>query len=284
MNRPDAVVEPRLDHNILERIAELICGDDSTPYYRTAYQLEKFFNACGWTWVGEVEGGRRTWVIDRLQERAYDPRALRRLLIRLSDPREYLDDDSVRVVVLNELNRLLGIEGYQVIETGDGPDLVTRRRTSGRVDAEIMIDLNVNLADLVSEATFGAQLQKRLEEVKICRQHGAPLAAIIMLGSVLEGVLYDFALAQSDEGAVPKDHLQTLIDTAGVERWVAKDVVDYAHVLRGHRNLVHPKRQWADGYAPDDDVVRIAWNVVVAALNDLWTFKTSVTLPRELPE
>ncbi|MFC0432731.1 hypothetical protein [Kutzneria buriramensis] len=46
-------------------------------------------------------------------------------------------------------------------------------------------------------------------------------------------------------------------------------MVDYAHVLRGHRNLVHPRRQHMDGYRPDEDFVRIAWNVVVAALDDL---------------
>ena len=44
-----------------------------------------------------------------------------------------------------------------------------------------------------------------------------------------------------------------------------KDVVDYAHVLRDHRNLVHPKKQWTQAYAPESDTVLIAWNVVVAA-------------------
>jgi hypothetical protein len=90
-----------------------------------------------------------------------------------------------------------------------------------------------------------------------------------MLGSVLEGVLYDVALNRHTGGPQPQDYLQRLIDLAESKGWIAKDVTDYAHVLRDHRNLVHPRKQLIDDYKPEDDTVRIAWNVVVAALNDL---------------
>lgn len=76
-------------------------------------------------------------------------------------------------------------------------------------------------------------------------------------------------LAVECDGPQPKDHLQRLIELAETKGWIAKDVTDYAHVLRDHRNLVHPKKQLVDDYQPEDDTVRIAWNVVVAALNDL---------------
>jgi hypothetical protein len=42
-------------------------------------------------------------------------------------------------------------------------------------------------------------------------------------------------------------------------------------VLRNHRNLVHPKKQWTQAYRPTDDAARIAWNVVVGAFNNLAT-------------
>src|SRR5262249_53238924 len=113
------------------------------------------------------------------------------------------------------------------------------------------------------------QLKARLDESHICWKSGACTAAIIMLGSLLEGVLYDVALSQHDGGPRPSDRLEDLINLAKEKGWFAQDVVDYAHVLRNHRNLVHPKKQLTQGYAPEDDVVRIAWNVVVAALNDL---------------
>jgi hypothetical protein len=60
---------------------------------------------------------------------------------------------------------------------------------------------------------------------------------------------------------------------AQAKGWLPKDVVDYAHVLRNHRNLVHPKKQFTQGYSPKGSTVRIAWNVVVATINDLAAVK-----------
>jgi hypothetical protein len=90
-----------------------------------------------------------------------------------------------------------------------------------------------------------------------------------MLGSLLEGVLYDFARTHIIDGERLDDNLQRLITMANERGWVATDVVDYANVLRDHRNLIHPRKQHRGGHAPDADSVRIAWNVVVATLNDL---------------
>lgn len=258
-----------LDDNVLERLASLICGDDSTPYYRRGFEIEKFFEAAGWRRVGELEGARRAWVLDKLKERRRDSEALRRVLLRLADPREYLDDDEVRVQVLQELNDLLAIEGYQVTYTGSRPELVTQAPTLKRPAMKEPLRLTTNLADIVSDAVFGSQLQARLDEAHTCWKSGAPTAAIIMLGSLLEGVLYDVALSQHKDGHKPDDRLENLINLAKEKGWFAQDVVDYAHVLRNHRNLVHPKKQLTQGYAPKSDIVLIAWNVVVAALNDL---------------
>lgn len=58
-----------------------------------------------------------------------------------------------------------------------------------------------------------------------------------MLGSLLEGVLYDVALNQHKDGQKPDDRLENLINLAKEKGWFAQDVVDYAHVLRNHRNL-----------------------------------------------
>jgi hypothetical protein len=263
----DVVVE--LDDNVLERLAGLICGDDSTPYYRTGYQLTRFFEAAGWRRVGEIEGARFHWVQDMLRRRRRDPEALRGVLIRLADPREYLDAEENRALVVQELNELLAIEGYQVTYRAGRPVLVVQTPTMQRPVMQAPVKLTASLAEIVSDEAFGQQLQSRLDEAHTCWKNGACTAAIIMLGSLLEGVLYDVAVSRHAGGKEPSDHLESLINLAKDKRWVAQDVVDYAHVLRNHRNLVHPKKQFTQGYAPEDDTVRIAWNVVVAALNDL---------------
>ncbi|TDP97444.1 hypothetical protein [Labedaea rhizosphaerae] len=273
-------IRVELDDNVLDRLAGIICGDDSSPQYRSGYQLVRFFEAAGWRRVGEVDGSRFRWVQDLLRARRKDPNALRAVLLRLADPREYLDDDETRVVVVQELNELLAIEGYQVVYTDGRPCLTTQSPTLKRPAMQAPVQLTANLTDIVSDNAFGRQLQARLNEAHVCWKSGACIAAIIMLGSVLEGVLYDVMLNRPLDGKKPTDHLQTLIELAGEHGWIAKDVTDYAHVLRDHRNLVHPKKQWTQGYSPEDDTVRIAWNVVVAALNDLAALKkTADPLP-----
>lgn len=257
-----------LDDKVLNRLAELICGDE-TLAYRSGYQLTQFFEAAGWRRVGEVDGGRLAWVQRTLRNRRHDSHALRSVLLRLADPREYLDDDDTRVKIVRELNELIALEGYQVVYQGTRPQLIAHTATLARPEMHEPVRLTANLADIVQDEKFGAQLTRRLDEAHTCWRSGACTAAIIMLGSVLEGVLYDVALSRHTNGPQPRDHLQRLIDLAESNGWIAKDVTDYAHVLRDHRNLVHPKKQLVDDYEPEDDTVRIAWNVVVAALNDL---------------
>ncbi|MEV6871584.1 DUF4145 domain-containing protein [Amycolatopsis sp. NPDC051128] len=271
--RPSDDITVELDDNILDRLANLICGDDGTRHYRTANEITRFFNAAGWRRVKDLDGGRYRAVLETLRGRRRDPEALKAILLRLADPREYLDDDETRVLVTQELNELLAVEGYQVIYKSGRPVLIAQTPTMNRPAMQAPVQLTASLADVVSDVAFGEQLKARLDEAQACWRGGAPTAAIIMLGSILEGVLYDVALSQHSDGPAPTDHLQSLINLAQAKGWLPKDVVDYAHVLRNHRNLVHPKKQFTEGYSPKDSTVRIAWNVVVATINDLAALK-----------
>lgn len=264
------VAEIQLDDAVLERVASIICGDDDGLLYRRGFELVKFFRAAGWSVPDELDGApRRAWTVDRLLDGKNDGAALARLVLRLADRREYLNEEAAHGRVLQELNMLLAIEGYAVAVARGRPSLVVDEDDVPRPAMKTPAELTASLDQIVSDREFGAQLQSRLDEAFRCWQAGAPTAAIIMLGSVLEGVLYDVAVSQHVSGKAPTDHLESLINLARDNRWIAKDVVDYAHVLRDHRNLVHPKKQWTQAYAPEDDTVVIAWQVVVAALNDL---------------
>ena len=260
----------QLDEAVLERLASIICGDDNGMLYRRGFEIVKFFRAAGWSVPDEVDGSsRRAWTITRLLERRNDSPALARLITRLADRREYLDEEPARTHVVTELNALLALEGYQVVDERGRPRLVEHEPEQPRPAAKTPAELTASLEQIVSDQKFGDQLRRRLDEAHCCWQSGAPTAAVIMLGSVLEGVLYDVALHRHVSGKTPSDHLASLIDLARERRWITQDVVDYAHVLRDHRNLVHPKKQYTQEYSPEHDTVLIAWNVVVAALNDL---------------
>lgn len=262
-----------LDDNVLEEIAGLICGDDGAPWYRRGFEIEKFFRAAGWD-VDECEGGRKNWTLEQLQDRSDDPDALRAVLLRLADPREYIGAREAHSEVVHALNELLALEGYQVVHDSGRPSVVERELLPQRPLTRAPLELRASLAEVVSDRVFGEQLRKRLDEASTCWSAGASVAAIVMLGSVLEGVLYDVAVARG--ARKPEDNLGKLLDLAKREEWIAKDAFDFADVLRQHRNIVHPKKQRDEALDPDEDTVLMAWNVVVTALNDLGPTSSAV--------
>ncbi|MEU4159231.1 hypothetical protein [Actinoplanes sp. NPDC026670] len=270
-------IHVELDDKLLEQLAGIICGGDDSPVYRTGWQIKTLFETAGWRRVGDVDGGRRDWVTDLLRQHRRDSDGLHRLLLRLADPREYLENDDDRIAVVTELNTLLALDGYQIVYTGSRPELITQAPSMNRPAMRTPVELTADLTTIVSDPRFGQQLRHRLAEAHTCWQSGACLAAVIMLGSTLEGVLYDVALARHTTGPRPSDHLDELIRLAERQRWIGQDLIDYLKVLRNHRNLIHPKKQWTQQYTIEDDTVRIAWNVVVAAINDLHQ------LPRPAP-
>lgn len=272
-------IKVELDDNVLDRLTGIICGDANSPQYRSGYQLRKFFEAAGWRRVSEPEGSRYQWVQELLRGKRRNSEALTGVLLRLADPREYLDDESARVHVVNELNKLLAVEGYEVIYVNGRPRLVIQAPTLTRALSKEPLRLTSDLSEVVSNQDFGRQLESRANEARICLENNANTAAVIMLGSLLEGVLFDVASHQHDQGPKPKDHLESLINLAKDKGWLPLDIVQYAHVLRGHRNLVHPRRQDTDGYAPNHSSALLAWNVVMAILNDLAPLKQRVQRP-----
>ncbi|WP_181781931.1 hypothetical protein [Pseudonocardia pini] len=232
-----------LEEAVLERLAEIICGDDDSLLYRSGFELVKFFRAAGWT-VADLDGeGRRRWTAAQIVARKDDGPALAQLVLKLADPRQYFGEERAHGRVVEELNGLLAFEGLVVVDTDTRPRLTDRADSVERVNRDEPAILEVSVAEVVTDPELAEQLTLRLEEARRCLDSGAPTATVIMLGSVLEGVLYDVALHRFTSEKQPSDHLESLINLAHRRRWITKDVVDYAHVVRGHRNLVHPKRQ-----------------------------------------
>lgn len=131
-------------------------------------------------------------------------------------------------------------------------------------------------------------LQERWKEADAAQRAGAPLATIILLGSILEGALLHKAesnMAKANTAASsPKE-----TDSTGVQRvkrfsqwtldnfitvahevgWLGKEIKDFSAVLRAYRNFVHPGEQKRQGITPSSALCDVCWPVVMAALSDL---------------
>lgn len=132
-----------------------------------------------------------------------------------------------------------------------------------------IVDLEGDIQDII---------QSRLVEVE--KTMGmAPLAAIFLIGSTLEGILLDVAVREAaifaaaaaaprrDGEVLPVDswRLAPLIDVAYELGFVTDDVKRFSHHLRDYRNFIHPRAQAKSGFSPTPDTAKICFQVLRAA-------------------
>lgn len=277
-----------MDESTLEKVANFICGNgEDYPEYRTSSKLTAFFARVGLPRFVHDGSTRVWWVLDCLKRCSREELAA--VLKRLASPKEYGGDRAKVAQALKGLNEAVYIEGFKLRLDGLEPKFE-------KIDVTFDVDLppdEVALKPLPApdffalnlEPGIGAVLQSRWTEAQRCVDAKAYLAAIIMMGSLLEGLLLAVCQrnprlanscaaapreAQSDK--VKRFHewsLAEMIDVAHSVGWLDLDVKRFSHELRSFRNLVHPYEQMATRANPDEDTCGISWLVVQAAANDL---------------
>ncbi|MEI5525458.1 hypothetical protein WB401_12905 [Streptomyces brasiliscabiei] len=105
------------------------------------------------------------------------------------------------------------------------------------------------------------------------KENGAYTSAVIMLGSLLEGVLVhaaDVRHATLPLARPARDtRLQELIQHAHTNQWIDQDAKMASDLLRTYRNLVHPLAEKRAKHSADFDTADLCWSTVNAVLNDL---------------
>ncbi len=281
----------RLDDSTLEAIAETICGAGegagggySAPGpYRTKTQICDFFRRAGVNPQG-MSSTRKWFVLESLQGINGTPH-LDGVLKRLASPKEYRGDATVTQAVTDHLNQILQVEGLELAVVGVEPQIRERRAAaSAPKPKEAPIEASPDFGRLVQDASLADILTFRWAEAQRCFRADAHLSAVVMMGSILEGVLLHKAehnmKAANQAKAAPRDKagavkpiydwsLSALIDVAHEVGWLQGDVKRFSHALRESRNIVHPYVQRLSQDRPDGDTCRICWQVVRAAVADL---------------
>lgn len=141
----------------------------------------------------------------------------------------------------------------------------------------------IDLSTLPNELTATQVVEARLVEIERCLEAEAPLAVIFLVGSTLEGLLMEVALANADTyiscDAAPKKqdkprplNAWTLAELIRVSRSlgvVGKDVLAHADHVREFRNYIHPGQQLKENFEPRMNTAQIAKQVLLATLTDL---------------
>jgi hypothetical protein len=128
------------------------------------------------------------------------------------------------------------------------------------------------------------ELDRRWREAQKCVHIEAYTSAVILMGSILEGLLLARArLSISDAyraSRAPKDKsgkqvavhdwtLSTLIDVAVEVGWIKADRGKFSHALRESRNVVHPWQAVISHAAFDEATCKTTWHVLDSSSDDL---------------
>lgn len=275
-----------MDGQTLDSIADMICGDGPNyPVYRTGSELTRFFQRVGFSNFRHDGSTRKWWTFDVLNRLTENNQ--KAVILRLSDPREYRGNQQQVAQAITILNEILMVEGLKVELEGVKPKLkeITPQFVEQTEEPELKPLPPPDFLKLKLEPGLGEILADRWDQAQKCVNAEAYLAATIIMGSMLEGMLLAVLQKFPKEGntckAAPMDSktgkikyfadwsLSDMINVAHEANWIDLDVKKFSHALREFRNLIHPYQQMVVKAFPDKNTCEISWLVVQAAANDL---------------
>lgn len=276
-----------MDGQTKESLADMICGDGSNcPVYRKGSDLTRFFQRVGFSNFSHDGSTRKWWTLDVLNN--LSDNNLKAVILRLADPREYKAKQQQVSQAISALNEILMVEGLKVELEGVNPklkEITPQFIEQAEEEPELKALPPPDFLKLKLESGLGEILADRWEEAQRCINTKAFLAATIIMGSILEGMLLAVLQKFPKEGntckAAPIDpktckikyfadwSLSEMINVAHEASWIDLDVKKFSHSLREFRNLIHPYQQMLVNTFPDKDTCGISWLVVQAGANDL---------------
>jgi hypothetical protein len=140
-------------------------------------------------------------------------------------------------------------------------------------------DLPPKFSLLITDVKMQKILLRRWAECLDCISAGAPLAATVMMGGLLEAILLARVNHETNKALVfkaavaPKDKntgktlplkewgLKNYIDVAHELGWISQSAKDVSEVLRDYRNYVHPYKELSHGIMLGKEDAPVLWEV-----------------------
>jgi hypothetical protein len=153
------------------------------------------------------------------------------------------------------------------------------------------VDSAPTFASLASDPAMQSILERRWDECKRCIDAGAPLAATVMMGGLLEALLVARANKLSDKSklfkatATPIDSktkkpldlrqwmLGPYIDVGHELKWISNSAKNVAVILRDYRNYIHPEKERSHGISLSADDAAMFWEVTKTLSRELLAMK-----------
>lgn len=290
----------QLNIRALEKLRKIINGDESPDRadYRTGPQLVAFFNELGFKdKYGQGFPSRWEYTDERLKAINGTPE-LDKCIKAVFAVFNYVGRIEELDALVADFNQYMAFDKWQVVRDNE---VITFKRLdkvvvdSGKSatseikeDEFLKMTFDVNVDSLGLDADVCEIIKLRLKEVESCIGGKAPLASILLIGSILEGILLGMATIyprqfnqapsapkeKSDEKvrAFPSWTLNNYIDVAFEVGLLKQDVRKFSHVVRDFRNYIHPYQQMSSRFFPDKHTALICFQVLKAAISQINTF------------
>jgi len=152
--------------------------------------------------------------------------------------------------------------------------------------AQSTIDEAPVFAPLVTDVDMQEVLTSRWRECVKCLGGGAPMAAIVMMGGLIEALLVARIVRETNQKPIftaklaPVDDkgkskplnewtLKNYIDVVHELGWISETAKDISEVVRDYRNYIHPSKQLRHGKKLTVDDAKMFWEVSKAVSREV---------------
>lgn len=277
-----------LNSKTLEKLRQLINEETEN---RSGPKLVSFFNKLGFSdTYGQGFPSRWKYTDDRLEKINGTPE-LDRCIKMLFAPINFIGNYELLDKHIDSFNEYLAFDDWKVVRNGkeisfSKADKINFDTKNKETEFEfINHDFEeISVCELNLDSSIVDILNNRIQEIKLNITSKAPLSAVVMIGSTLEGILLGFASKNPKDFnqaiAAPKDKdgktklfqdwtLSNFIDVAFELRLINEDVKKFSHSLRDFRNYIHPFEQMSNRFEPDSNTAKLCWNVLKVAMIQL---------------
>lgn len=289
----------KINKKTLEKLRNIINGD-GTEDYRSGPKIVEFFNELGFDNAYGKGFPSRWYFTDECLNMINGTQDMDECIKKVFEVSNYIGRISYLDALINEFNQYITFDKYKVVRSEDQiqiiiTDKVVINTDNNSIDSQEKEFLNKVFNYDIDELNLDEEIIKnikyRLLEINNCVKNDLPLASILLMGSVLEGILKGVAnnnpMLFNTAITAPKDKefkvkkisdwsLSELIDVSTELGILKQDVKKYSHSLREFRNYIHPSQQLKEDFYPNINTAEISLKVLEAAILQINEFNRKI--------
>lgn len=279
----------------------IIINGDNTDDYKSGSNLVRFFNKFGFEdsygpgfpsrWMFTEEKLSLINGTDKLESCIKDIFSVSKYIGRI----DYLDN------LIFEFNRYLVFDKLKIVRDNEKilieqidkiiiPSKNKKRKISEKEFLQLAFDAPIDEIGL--EYNITEVLKLRMLEAENNIKIGSSLSAIILIGSIVEGIFLGLATkyprifnttnsapANRNDGKIKKFNEWTLnefIECAYELNIIKEDIKKFSHILREFRNYIHPYQQLCSKFNPDINTAAICLQVLKGLITQVSEYVKSV--------